>query len=44
MAVVSCLSISTLALEAKPGGRKIEKGDVGFGPRQMRAEKEHQAE
>jgi hypothetical protein len=43
MAVVSCLSISTLALETKPGGRKIETGDAGFGPRLIRAEKEHQA-
>jgi hypothetical protein len=31
-------------LETKPRGRKIETGDVGFGPRLIRSEKEHQEE
>jgi hypothetical protein len=47
MGVVSCISLSrsasASALETKPGGRKIETGDAGFGPQLIRAEKEHQA-
>jgi hypothetical protein len=44
MRVVSFISLSKSALETKPGGRKIETGDVGFGPRLIWAEQEHQAE
>jgi hypothetical protein len=44
MGVVFCIRLSTSALETKPRGRKIETGDVGFSPRLIRAETEHQAE